>query len=133
MKLQKDDGIKPEDVIAIYTDNHKNSCIPFIASQFLGAIPCHCDFKSSSEIDVYLLKLIEPKVVISNLEKAEKIKKCLQQAQLKAKLIIFEDTEDYLKFSDYLTPQEKENEFTPFHVNNNDTTAVIVFTSGTTG
>lgn len=129
----KERGITKGDVISSCTYNHKNSCIPLLASFFLGAIPANFD-PSLPHIDtVYLLKLVRPKVIFVSTDSLDFMEKCLNESQVETELVVFGHSRKYSLFSEYLMPNLEEENFKPVHIDDSNETAIILFSSGTTG
>uniref|UniRef100_A0A6P7GUK9 4-coumarate--CoA ligase 1-like n=1 Tax=Diabrotica virgifera virgifera TaxID=50390 RepID=A0A6P7GUK9_DIAVI len=101
----KERGITEHDIICSCSHNQKFSVIPFIATQFLGAVICNLDPKLSHIDTVHLLKLIQPKILFVAEESLDFIESCLKKANVTTNIVVFDDS----------------------------TTAVIFCSSGTTG
>ncbi|VEN40764.1 unnamed protein product [Callosobruchus maculatus] len=120
-------GIGEDDIVSACTHNHRNSCVPFIATTFIGAIPATFD-PALSQIDtISLLRLMEPKIIFVSQEALKDFEICIEKAQVKpAHIVVFGDSKGkYISFDDFLKPQIKEKHFKK--------TAAIMFSSGTTG
>ncbi|CAH1975081.1 unnamed protein product [Acanthoscelides obtectus] len=134
MKLQEL-GIGEDDIVSACTHNHRNSCVPFIASTFIGAIPATFD-PGLSDIDtVSLLRLMQPKVIFISQEMLKDFETYMEKARVKpAYTIVFgESRGQYMSFDEFLKPQIKENQFKVYETSNPKKTAVVMFSSGTTG
>ncbi|CAH1975492.1 unnamed protein product [Acanthoscelides obtectus] len=134
MKLQELD-IGEDDIVGACTHNHRNSCVPFIASTFIGAIPVTFD-PAISDIDtVSLLRLMQPKVIFISQEMLKDFETYMEKAQVKpAYTIVFgESRGQYMSFDEFLKPNIKERQFKVYETSNPKKTAVVVFSSGTTG
>ncbi|XP_023311201.1 4-coumarate--CoA ligase 1-like isoform X4 [Anoplophora glabripennis] len=129
----KEKGITKDDIVSSCTHNHKNSIIPFIASLFLGIKTAHFDPSLSHLDTIHLLKLIKPKIIFVDLESLPLMEKCLKESQEKTELVVFGESEKYSNFDEYLEPSIEEDNFRPVVVNNVMETALILFSSGTTG
>lgn len=113
--------------------NHINNCVPSIAGQLIGAITTNYDFNFSHEGLSRLLQLTQPKILFVSSEAALDIRKALKEAQFKTILVVFESDGAQTDFSEFLKSNVNENTFVPYHVTNNKETAMILFSSGTTG
>lgn len=102
--------------------------VPYIASLFLGAIPTALDPSLSVDDAAHLLNLVKPKIIFVAAEATGLIRNSLEINHLQAEIIILGDT-----FCELLEPAEKEEEFKPYEVKDSKETAVILFSSGTTG
>lgn len=129
LKLKKM-GIKPGDIVGVCSHNHINNCVPNIAAQMIGAITTNYDFYYTHTAFSRLLQLTQPKILFLSSNAAPNIKKALLDTNFKTKLIIFESDID---FSEFLQPDDEENTFQPYRVTNNKDTAIILYSSGTTG
>ncbi|KAJ8967845.1 hypothetical protein NQ314_002607, partial [Rhamnusium bicolor] len=126
-------GIDKNDIISTCTHNHKNSVVPIIASFFVGTKIANFDPNLSHLDTIHLLKLIEPKIIFVSLELLPFMEKCLKASQVNTDLVVFGDSETYSQFSEYLEPNPNEKNFEPVTIDDNKETAVILFSSGTTG
>ncbi|CAH1106451.1 unnamed protein product [Psylliodes chrysocephalus] len=129
----KQDGISRGDIVSSCTHSHKNSIIPFIATQFLGAISTTFDENLPPLDTVHLLKLVQPKILFVSENSLEFIEKCLHKANINTKLVVFGASKEYTEFSKYVEPCHEEEQFYPVQIENQKDVAVIVFSSGTTG
>ncbi|CAH1106453.1 unnamed protein product [Psylliodes chrysocephalus] len=129
----KQDGISRGDIVSSCTHNHKNSIIPFIATQFLGAISATFDENLPQLDTVHLLKLVQPKILFVSENSLEFMEKCVHKANINTKLVVFGVSKEYTEFSKYVEPCHEEEKFCPVQIENQKDTAVIVFSSGTTG
>lgn len=126
-------GIKPNDVITICSHTSMDCLIPFYASFFVGAISANIDPKLSLSDIVHLIKLVSPKMIFVIPETVELIEETLRELNIDAQIVVFGETSTYLSFSEFLSPHPEENTFIPYEVTNLKDTAVIVFSSGSTG
>ncbi|VEN42268.1 unnamed protein product, partial [Callosobruchus maculatus] len=129
----KSRGLTKEDVVIICSTNHKDSCVPFIACLFLGIPVASLDPMLSALDTTHLLKEVTPKVLFVVPKSVDLINSCLREAEIEAELIVFDKTEDHTSFLELLMPHDGESEFVPESVIDLDQTAVILFSSGTTG
>ncbi|CAH1106452.1 unnamed protein product, partial [Psylliodes chrysocephalus] len=129
----KQDGISRGDIVSSCTHNHKNSIIPFIATQFLGAISATFDENIPQLDTVHLLKLVQPKILFVSENSLEFMEKCLHKANINTKLVVFGNSKEYTEFSKYVEPCHEEEQFYPVQIENQKDVAAIVFSSGTTG
>ncbi|KAJ8967846.1 hypothetical protein NQ314_002608, partial [Rhamnusium bicolor] len=129
----KEMGIDKNDIISTCTHNHKNSVVPIIASFFVGTKIANFDPNLSHLDTIHLLKLIEPKIIFVSLESLPFMEKCLKASKVNTDLVVFGDSETYSQFSEYLELNPNEKNFEPVTIDDNKETAVILFSSGTTG
>lgn len=67
-------------------------------------------------------------------EAVDLISSALEEASLHADLIVFGETEEHIPFSVFVEEKgEEEENFVPAQVTSNQETAVVFFSSGTTG
>ncbi|KAL1517921.1 hypothetical protein ABEB36_001620 [Hypothenemus hampei] len=127
--------LKRTDVIALCTYNHENSCVPFIASQFLGLKVASLDPSFTVGEASYLIDMIKPKILFVVAEAVETIAESLEKAELQAEVVVFGeeiDNSTFTSFASFLEECPDEDAFEPEVVDANET-AVIFFSSGTTG
>ncbi|CAH1105456.1 unnamed protein product [Psylliodes chrysocephalus] len=129
----KAQGIKRGDIVSTCTHNNKDNWIPFLASQFLGAISANFDENLSPLDTVHLLKLIKPRILFVSQNALEFMESCLCKANVNTQLVVFGDSQKYNTFSEYVEPCDEETTFYPVKVENENDIAVIIFSSGTTG
>lgn len=111
-----------------------NSCVPFIASVFVGARVASVDPSQSISDIAYLLNIIKPKLIFVVPEAVDLIEIALKERSLHVELIVFAETNVHTSFSHFLkTNLLEEQSFEPAQITSNQETAVIFFSSGTTG
>ncbi|CAH1283169.1 unnamed protein product [Diabrotica balteata] len=128
----KERGITENDIICSCSHNQKFSAIPFIATQFLGAVICNLDPKLSHIDTVHLLKLIQPKIFFVAEESLHFIEKCLNKANITTDMVVFGKSNKYTQFSEYIISVDKRN-FKLKSILDNSAPAAIFCSSGTTG
>lgn len=122
------------DIICLCSYNHINSCIPFIATVFIGATVASLDPTQSMSDIAYLLNIVKPKMIFVVPESVDLIVSALEEVSIHADLIVFGETEEYTPFSVFLEEKgEEEITFQPVQITSNRETAVVFFSSGTTG
>ncbi|KAJ8969659.1 hypothetical protein NQ317_004889, partial [Molorchus minor] len=129
----KEKGINKGDIISTCTHNHKNSCVPLAASCFIGAIPANFDPDLSHLDTIHLLKLVQPKILFVSTQSLPLMEKCLIEANVATELVVFGTSKKYSQFSEYLEPRDQETNFRVTPIYDDRETAVILFSSGTTG
>lgn len=128
-------GVTPEDVVAPATGNHLNTAVAFVAPLFVGA-KLACIDASTTPADVLsMVNLTKPKVILACKEYEEKLEAVIKDANSETELVIFGETERNTPFEDLLKPlsQEEEDNFKPYETSDLDSTAVVIFSSGSTG
>lgn len=111
-----------------------DSCVPFIATTFIGATVASVDPSQSMTDIAYLLGIVKPKIIFVVQEAVDLIVSALEKAGHHVELIVFGDTERYTSFSVFLQEKwDEEEDFRPTKISSPQETAVIFFSSGTTG
>lgn len=132
IQLQKE-GFKNDDIIGICSYNHLNSHVPFIAGLFLGCRIVSFDPTLSFEDTVHLMKQVTPKMIFVSDNAVELIEKSIREVNISVPVVIFGKHPKYPSFETYLQNRDQTDKFSPYVVNNMKDTAVIMFSSGTTG
>ncbi|XP_074105962.1 uncharacterized protein LOC141531830 [Cotesia typhae] len=102
----KKQGIKTGDVVGFCSKSHLNSCIPFYASLFVGAIfNPWWDSSLDEELVIYFFKTTNPKVLFIDEESAEIIMKTLEKNNYALPVIIFGQKTGLISFDDILKAQ----------------------------
>lgn len=125
--------IGPNDIISICSHNHLNTCVPFIAAFFLGTKVSCLDPKLVSSDIACLLSQTKPTMIFVDQNSVKLVKDAAEQASLSIKIVVFGPTDIETPFSEFLKPQPKEEQFKPIEIQNDKETAIILFSSGTTG
>lgn len=127
-------NLKEGDIVALCSNNHMNSCVPFIAATFLGCVPVSFDIELNVEDKKQLLSQIKPKILFVIEKCVDVMHKALSALDYQLEYVVYEDDTKYTPFSDFLqeVPGE-EDAFKPVKCKNLKDTAVVVFSSGTTG
>lgn len=126
-------GITSSDIISTCSGHHLNAWIPFVAATFLGTKISPLDPKLSLSDTAYLLSQTKPKMVFVDTNSVKLVKDAAEQASLSTEIVVFGSTDTETPFSVFLEPQPNEEQFKPFEVKNDKETAIIFFSSGTTG
>lgn len=130
----KDLGVMENDVVCVCCENdHINSCVPFVSSLFIGAIPATLEPCFSVTDSKHLLKLVKPKIIFVVSEGLKLIEEALEAAKLKSKIVVFGRSDKHAQFSSFVQEHPKEADFQPFVPASLKSTATIVFSSGSTG
>ena len=125
----KELGIKKNDMVCVCSGNHLNSTVPYVAAQFLGAISSSLDPTLSVDDAQYLLNIIKPKILFISSDAVKLVQKCETQSII----VVFGPTHEHVPFVQFLSPKEEENEFLPVKIDNIHDTAIVSFSSGTSG
>lgn len=120
-------------MISTCSHNHENSCIPELASFFIGAIPSTFDPNLPISDTISLLKLIRPKIMFISPESIHFMETCISKADVETKIVVFGKHNKYISFDEFLEPSPLEESFSPVEIEDDRETALILFSSGTTG
>lgn len=126
-------GLKAKDIVTICSHNHLDTVVPLYATFFLGAIPASLDPTLSVPDATFLIKQVSPKIFFVTEESVKLVESALEAADLKAEIVVFGETEKYSKFSAFVEEKDGESEFKPEENIDDMDTAIIFFSSGTTG
>lgn len=77
--------------------------------------------------------MVKPRFVFSGPETADTFETILKEQNINAEIIVYGETNKYTSFTDFLKSTGKENEFKAKPVKDLFDTAIIFFSSGTTG
>ena len=128
-----DRKISRGDVITLCTRNHLNAAVPYIATQFVGAVIGSIDPSFSEQEMNHLLNTVRSKMIFAIPESVPVLEKVLQEISLDAEIVVFGQSDKHTEFSDFLKPHVGEEGYEPVKIDNLKDTAVIHFSSGTTG
>ncbi|KAK4873535.1 hypothetical protein RN001_015564 [Aquatica leii] len=117
-------GVTHEDIICTCCLNHFDSCVPYIAALFLGTKVCALDPSLGEQDIVHLLQQVTPKIIFVDSDAEELIHKTINKIQKDVKVIVVLNV---------LQPNAEEHCFQPYETNDVFDTAIIFFSSGTTG
>ncbi|KAG5877740.1 hypothetical protein JTB14_005975 [Gonioctena quinquepunctata] len=129
----KERGLSKDDVIMLCSDNHGNSCVPFIAGIFLGIPVSSLDPHLSVLDTIHLLKQVTPSILFVVPSALELVESSLKAAEIDIEIVVFGESEKHTEFSEFLEHHKDEETFSPEPVLSLHETAVIFFSSGTTG
>ncbi|KAK4873443.1 hypothetical protein RN001_015472 [Aquatica leii] len=126
-------GIQYGDVICVFTYHHLDSCTPLLAALFLGAIIVGIDEDSKTSESAYVFSTVRPKIIFTIHESAKKIENALKKTLQTAEIVVFDKNDMHTPFSEFLKPDVDEEYFFPVPAKVLTDTAIIFFTSGSTG
>ncbi|XP_050517592.1 uncharacterized protein LOC126892162 isoform X2 [Diabrotica virgifera virgifera] len=126
-------SLTKDDVVVLCSYNHKESSVPFIASLFLNVPVASMDPTLSLMESAYLLKDVRPKIIFVVPEGLELMETSVKQAGLDTEIVVYGSSDTHTEFSSFLEPHENEEKFAPTEADSLKDTAVIMFSSGTTG
>ncbi|KAJ8712787.1 hypothetical protein PYW08_008091 [Mythimna loreyi] len=132
----RNQGLKTGDTIVLMAPNHLDQAVPFNASLYLGiAIAAIDRFLGVNELK-HAFNIIKPKIVFCQSEKVQDVQKAVAILNLDSKVISFDTSADTISFSEMLKLHSDEidvENFKPADFDPEDTIAVLISTSGTTG
>ncbi|CAH1123479.1 unnamed protein product [Ceutorhynchus assimilis] len=126
-------NLNKNDVVCLCSYNQKHNCIPLIACTFLGIPTASLDPSFTINDASHLIKLIKPKIFFIVPEVIDMITEAMQIAELDSEVVIYGDTEKFTSFNDFLAEHPEEDSFRPVIIDDLSETAIIFFSSGTTG
>ena len=109
--------------IAIFSENRPENVYSIYASWYNGAIPVLFDYTADSDEILCILNETKPAVIFGSKDYENKIKDISKRLAFKAVIIIY----------DNLQPATYNRKIEEINPPNKDDTALIVYTSGTTG
>nr|CAH7737273.1 unnamed protein product [Callosobruchus chinensis] len=122
-------GIRKGDVVTFALNIHQHAYAALAGSLFIGAIPTFIEPFQNSDEAAHLLRAVKPKLVICSKDggKLDTLSKATESIESDVTVITLEDSEEFKQ------PQQAEANFVPVPVEDNGETAVIFFSSGSTG
>ncbi|XP_075984004.1 luciferin 4-monooxygenase-like [Anticarsia gemmatalis] len=129
-------GVKKDDVLVLLSPNHLDQAIPFYAGWFMGLPVAPAD----RTMGVYELKgffdVTKPKVVFCQSEKVQDIQKAIELLGLDTIVISFDKSPHSLSFKEMMDKHGEDidpEEFQAVDIDPEDSIALLISTSGTTG
>ncbi|XP_050311850.1 uncharacterized protein LOC126747336 isoform X2 [Anthonomus grandis grandis] len=133
----KERNFTPEDVVCLSSYNQVHCAVPFIACLFLGVPVSSLDPSFTEPDALHAINLVKPKIFFIVPEILDTIQKSIKTLGLEAEIVVYGDHEDptgaVKSFNDFLEPHPEEDAFAPVEIDDVNRTAVIFFSSGTTG
>ncbi|XP_063930875.1 luciferin 4-monooxygenase-like isoform X1 [Zophobas morio] len=129
----RDKGITRDHIITLCAKNNLNVGVPYIATQFLGAKMASIDPSFSPQEMNHLLNTVRPKIIFATSESVRAIGEVLKEISLDAELVVLGKSTKHTEFSEFLKPHADEDKFEPVEIHDLKETALIYFSSGTTG
>ncbi|KAK4877747.1 hypothetical protein RN001_010253 [Aquatica leii] len=126
-------GITPNDIVTTCTFNHLNSCVPYLATLFLGAKIANFDPTLSLQDIVRLMRQVMPKLIFVIPEAFDLIKSAVKELNEPVHIVVFGPSDEHTSFCEFLEPSKEESEFKPHETVDLKDTALILFSSGTSG
>ncbi|XP_076649572.1 luciferin 4-monooxygenase-like [Halictus rubicundus] len=130
----KKKGVQKGDIIAIVSHNHSDSFTPCLAALFIGATFNPLDPWMDTGLARHFIRTTEPKVIFTNQKLARVVLEAVKIETSEAKVVTFGDYLGSVSFLDVLQ-DHRESDVADFQCENVDLddTALIIFSSGTTG
>ncbi|XP_017775782.1 PREDICTED: 4-coumarate--CoA ligase 1-like [Nicrophorus vespilloides] len=129
----KSRGVTPDDRIGLCTHNHMDSSVAFMGAIYAGAKPASMDPSLSVEDTIHLLKISSPKMVFVSEDAEDLMEEAIKESGLDIELFIFtKDGSKKNSFAPFVAPRNLDD-FQVYKVKSLEETAVILFSSGTTG
>ncbi|XP_044744932.1 malformin synthetase mlfA-like [Coccinella septempunctata] len=123
----------PDDpIIAILANNHPNTSVAIIGSHLLGyRVNAYDCLLRDSDFGL-LLQQIPPAIMFIDEQFVEKMETAMKLSGVQVQLIVFGQSDKYKVFHDFCI-EEGIDSFKPVKLQSGKETAVIMFSSGTTG
>lgn len=126
-------NLTSEDVIVLNSYSQFNDSIAWIASLFVGCKVATIDPQFSlMDLNIFF-NILKPKVLFVEPEIADTMAKALKVNNCKTNIVVFGHTEKHIPFSSFLCESPEEETFVPVECKNVRDTAIIVFSSGSSG
>ncbi|GJQ77865.1 hypothetical protein Trydic_g16118 [Trypoxylus dichotomus] len=127
-------GISSNDVICVSSYNQLNACVPYVAGLFIGTKICALDWSMCYSDCKHLLSLVHPRIIFADAEKRNMYQELSVDTPLETQLVIFNaEDDDNNSFQSFLRESQEEDTFEPAKIESDRDTAIIMFSSGTTG
>lgn len=125
LKLGKDD------FVSMCSSNNSNSSIPLIASLFVDVKYVSLDPAMIDDDMIHAFQYLQPKIIFVQADAHDKVNRCIEASGHKIKTVVFEGAQQG-SFNDILNKFSDDN-FTPVFIEDIKKTALVFFSSGTTG
>ncbi|XP_017786046.1 PREDICTED: luciferin 4-monooxygenase-like [Nicrophorus vespilloides] len=126
-------GIGPGDVVSICSINNFDNAIPFIAAQLIGAKLASMDPKIGLTDTEHLLKLVEPKIIFVSQQSEAMIEQAIHNCRMDTLIVVSGGSDRHKSFQEFSQEAKDVSKFEPYKTKSNKETAIIMFSSGTTG
>lgn len=117
----------------MYTFNTLETCVPFLASLYLGIKICPLNPTAPEEDLVHHLNMIKPRIVFCAEDCLAKMEKALENSHVNSEIIVIGETKKYIQFSELLHETGTEEKFQPKPIEDIFDTAALLISSGTSG
>ncbi|KAL3275023.1 hypothetical protein HHI36_019795 [Cryptolaemus montrouzieri] len=129
----KKENLDEGDIIGLCVGNHKHSCVAYAAGLFIGKIVTALDPEVVSEENTKMLQKVTPKILFVDENFLQNIEESIANLDIKL-VVIGENTNGHRSYTEFLEASDDDiKAFRPIKLNSSEGTAVIFFSSGTTG
>lgn len=119
-------GVQKGDMIIIYSKHQLYASVPMISCFFVGAVPTFLEPSLTLPEIKNIFKQINPKLVLTTSEMAGKIRKIMEnEINVNKETVVFDQ--------EFGKQQGEESDFLPIYVHDLKETALLPFSSGSTG
>lgn len=126
-------NVTSNDIVCVCAYNQMESCIPWLAGLFLNCRVCSLDPELPVSDSKILLQQVIPRIIFVASEAVDTIEQILADLEMDTEIVVFDETKKHSPFSAFLKPSEEEATFLPVPCKSIKDTAIIVFSSGSTG
>lgn len=134
-------GVTQQDIISICSCNKLNATIPFLAGLLLGVKVNTLDPSLSPEQHLNLITQIKPNFMFATKDVLKSVSRCIDILKIDCEIVALDDTTlnsiecntKITNFSTFLEESDEEKSFEPTKIDDVKQTALILFSSGTTG
>ncbi|XP_023029014.2 uncharacterized protein [Leptinotarsa decemlineata] len=126
-------GLTNGDIVITCLKNNLNSVIPHIAVLYCGAKFAALDPIQTEKEWIHCVNLVKPKFIFVDEEHSEKMEKSIDRSEVKSVMVIAGKSDVHQTLGELLSPSKDEDRFFPEIIQDCYSTAVISFSSGTTG
>lgn len=115
------------------SDNHLDAYTPLVAALFLAAIPCSMDPSLTPLEMTHIIKQVKPKMIFTIPASLEAVRNVCHQLNLNSEMVVFGHSDEDTGFRSFVEKQADEDKFESVVSRDPKETAIIYFSSGTTG
>ncbi|XP_043261591.1 4-coumarate--CoA ligase 1-like isoform X1 [Colletes gigas] len=128
-------GIGKGDVVAVSTHNHRDSFTPCLAALFIGAAFNPWDYEMNTHLARHFMTLTKPKIIFANEQSVGVTLEASKIEVFHTKVVTFGNYPGTTSFADLMKGHSKSTveNFQCVEIDNLGETAVILYSSGTTG
>ncbi|XP_060811443.1 uncharacterized protein LOC132904738 [Bombus pascuorum] len=128
-------GVGKGDIVVISSHNHLDCIVPYVAALYLGAIVNAWDYAMNVQLARYFLALSQPKVIFANEKSVAVILEAAKIELYHVKMVCFGYYPGTTPFSETMKGHAESavKNFRCREINDPSHTALILFSSGTTG